>query len=108
MRDLWTIFGQLDNCLFVGVALISLGCAGWAAWIRDNAQKSNLKLTSSEYYQMVISIFFASITGILALGLLISHDNTIKLIELLRLKGVMDKMARLVQGGILWVLRFMM
>lgn len=108
MRDLWTIFGQLDNCLFVMMAGFTILFGAWVAWIRDHVRLSNTKMTTGQYYQTVFAMFMACMCGILALGLVIAHDNAIRLLEVTGTKPMMYDLARQVQAAILWVLRLMM
>ncbi len=108
MRELWGIFSQLDNCLFVMTGLLCLFCVGWAMWVKDTAAHANVKLTGGQYWQVVIAIFLACMAGIITLGLLMAPDNAIKLLELLMIKNLAYDLARQLQGAILWILRLAM
>ena len=108
MRDLWAIFSQIDNCLFVMTCMFCVFFVGWVKWVKDCAAHANAKLNTSQYWQVVIAIFLACMTGIIALGLLMAPDNAVKLLELLMIKNLAYDLARQFQGAILWILRLAM
>ncbi|MBF0501399.1 MAG: hypothetical protein HQM09_14760 [Candidatus Riflebacteria bacterium] len=105
MTELYKIFADFDNARILMMCLTCIFSCGMLAWVWGDSKRAGIEITHSQWTQIYVFGLLSFLSGVMVLGLLLTPSNSMGLMELMHLKGLLELCTANVQKFVLYVIR---